>query len=99
MNLYITKSKRKNKKYDLLDNNKKYLLSFGHSQYQDYTMHKDPQRQANYLSRHGKEDHSAKNVISAAFMSRWLLWGKPSLTASIRDVNKRFNINIKLIQT
>lgn len=98
MNLYITKSTRKNKKYDLLDSNKKYLLSFGDNRYQDYTIHKDQTRQANYLSRHQKnEDHSAKNVISAAFMSRWLLWGKPSLEASIRDVNKRFNINVKLI--
>ena len=97
MNLYITKSTRKNKKYDLLDSDKKYLLSFGHSQYEDYTIHKNQTRQANYLSRHGKEDHSAKNVISAAFMSRWLLWNLPTLTASIRDVNKRFNINVKLI--
>ena len=44
MNLYITKSKRKNKKYDLLDTDKKYLLSFGDSRYQDYTMHKDDDR-------------------------------------------------------
>ena len=97
MNLYITKSTRKHKKYDLLDSNKKYLLSFGDNRYEEYTMHKNQTRQANYLSRHGKEDHSANNVISAAFMSRWLLWNKPSLTASIRDVNKRFNINVKLI--
>ena len=51
----------------------------------------------NYLSRHGKEDHSAKNIKSAAFMSAHLLWGKPTLQASISDVNKRFNINVKLI--
>ena len=54
MNLYITKSKRKNKKYDLLDTDKKYLLSFGDSRYQDYTMHKNDDRKNNYLSRHGK---------------------------------------------
>ena len=54
MNLYITKSKRKNKKYDLLDTDKKYLLSFGDSRYQDYTMHKNIDRKTNYLSRHGK---------------------------------------------
>lgn len=97
MSLYITKSTRKNKKYDLLDCNKKYLLSFGDNRFQDYTIHKDQTRQQRYISRHGKEDHSAKNVISAAFMSRWILWNLPSLTASIRDVNKRFNINVKLI--
>ena len=60
MNLYITKSKRKNKKYDLLDTDKKYLLSFGDSRYQDYTMHKNDDRKTNYLSRHGKEDHTEK---------------------------------------
>ena len=54
-------------------------------------------RGGDYLSRHGKEDHSAKNIKSAAFMSAHLLWGKPTLQASISDVNKRFNINVKLI--
>ena len=44
MNLYITKSTRKNKTYDLLDTDKKYLLSFGDSIYQDYTMHKKHDR-------------------------------------------------------
>ena len=44
MNLYITKSKRKNKKYDLLDTDKKYILAFGDNRYSDYTMHKDDDR-------------------------------------------------------
>ena len=97
MKLFITKSKRKNKKYDLLDENKKYILSFGDARFEDYTMHKDPDRRERYLLRHGKEDHTKNNIKSAAFMSAHLLWGKPTLEASIRDVNKRFNINIKLI--
>ena len=97
MKLFITKSKRKNKKYDLLDENKNYILSFGDNRYEDYTMHKDPARKGRYLYRHGKEDHTKNNVKSAAFMSAHLLWNKPTLQASIRDVNKRFNINIKLI--
>ena len=97
MNLYITKSKRRNKKYDLVDTDKKYLLTFGDSRYQDYTMHKNDDRKNNYLSRHGKEDHTETNIRSAAFMSAHLLWGKPTLQASIRDVKKRFNINVKLI--
>ena len=50
-----------------------------------------------YLSRHGKEDHTKNNIKSAAFMSAHLLWGKQTLHESIRDVNKRININIKLI--
>ena len=47
MNLYITKTKRKNKKYDLLDSDKKYILSFGDNRYSDYTMHKDDDRKKN----------------------------------------------------
>ena len=45
MNLYITKSKITNKKYELLDTDqKKYPLSFGDNRYSDYTMHKDDDR-------------------------------------------------------
>ena len=44
MNLYITKSNRKNKKYDLLDSDRTYILSFGDNRYSDYTMHKDDDR-------------------------------------------------------
>ena len=44
MNLYITKSKRKNKKYDLLDSDKKYIISLGAGLYSDYTIHKDSDR-------------------------------------------------------
>ena len=98
MNLYITKSTRKNKKYDLLDSNKKYLLSFGDNRYQDYTIHKDQTRQANYLSRHkANENWNKSGIYTAGFWSKHLLWNLPSLTESIRDVNKRFNINVKLI--
>ena len=98
MKLFITKSKRKNKKYDLLDENKNYILSFGHSQYEDYTMHKDPDRRERYLTRHKKnEDWNKSGISTAGFWSKHVLWNKETLQASIRDVNKRFNINIKLI--
>ena len=33
---YIQKSQRKNKKYDVLDANKKYLLSFGDKRYHHF---------------------------------------------------------------
>ena len=85
------------KNYDFLDENKNYMLSFGDNRYSDYTMHKDPDRQERYLSRHGKEDHTKDNIKSPSFQSRWILWNKDTLQASISDVNKRFHINIKLI--
>jgi len=98
MNLYITKSKRKNKKYDVLDSDKKNITSFGDSRYQDYTIHKDSDRKTNYLSRHKtNENWGVTGIKSAGFYSRWILWNKTNLDNSIRDVNQRFNINIKLI--
>lgn len=98
MKLFITKSKRKNKKYDLLDENKKYILSFGDNRFSDYTMHKDPDRRERYLTRHKKnEDWNKSGISTAGFWSKHVLWNKETLQASIRDVNKRFNINIKLI--
>ena len=98
MKLFITKSKRKNKKYDLLDKNKKYILSFGDARFEDYTMHKDPDRKERYINRHKKREvWTAEGIKTAGFQSRWIIWNLPTLEASIRDVNKRFNINIKLI--
>ncbi len=36
-------------------------------------------------------------IKTAGFWSRWVLWNLPTLQASISDVNKRVNINVKLI--
>jgi hypothetical protein len=98
MNLYITRSKHKNKKYDLLDSNKKYVLSFGASMYSDYTIHKDEARRQRYITRPQKnEDWTANGIQTAGFMSRFLLWNLSTLQESVRDTNRRFSINTKLI--
>ena len=95
---FIKKSTRKNKKYDLFDKDVKYMLSFGAEGYSDFTIHKDDKRKERYILRHSKEDHTENNILSPAFMSRWVLWNKPSLQASINDVNKRFKIHLKLTE-
>ena len=88
MKWYITK---KNKKYDVLDTDKKYLLSFGDSRYQDYTMHKDDDRKNNYLSRHGKEDHTEKNILDQQLLCLLICYGvnqhyRHQLAMSIKDL-------------
>ena len=65
--MYITKSKRKNKKYDLLDSDKKYILSFGDNRYSDYTMHKDDDRKTTIYP--GTE----KKIIVLKTLNQWLL--------------------------
>ena len=54
------------------------------------------ERQITYPD-NGKEAHTAKHFTSAAFMSKHLWWNLPTLEASIHDVNKIFNMNVKLI--
>lgn len=94
--IYITKSSRL-QTYDLLDG-KKCRFSFGHSVYEDYTIHKDYDRKKRCMNRHAKhEDWHKSGLHTAGFWSRRLLWNLPTLKDIILDANERFNLNSKLI--
>ena len=95
MEIVISPSKNKNKKYKAEVNGK--TVHFGDSRYQDYTMHKDAKRKDNYISRHSNEDWSKNNIASAGFMSRYVLWEKTTLTSSINNLNKKYkDVKFKL---
>ena len=85
----------------MLDENKKYILSFGAVGYSDYTIHKDFERKKRYLARHApsktNEDWHKSGLYTPGFWSRYLLWNLPSLKDSIKDVDSRFNLDVKLI--
>jgi hypothetical protein len=63
---------------------------FGASGYSDYTKHKDPSRMKRYLDRHRKRE-DWNNLKSAGALSRYILWNKPSLKASVADYKKRLS--------
>lgn len=70
---------------------------FGQRGASDYTKHGDKERMERYLERHGggtttstKEDW--KDPTTAGALSRWLLWNKPSLSASFSDYKSRFGL-------
>ena len=70
-------------------------VTFGARGYEDYTQHHDRNRQRLYLERHkDRENWSRSGSKTAGFWSRWLLWNKPSLAASIRDLRSRFGYRI-----
>ena len=93
--IIISKSDKKNKKYDARIDGKK-TISFGSAQHSDYTKHKDPERKQRYLNRH-KKNENWSDPTTAGFYATNLLWNMPTLTGSIKDTNKKFkNINIKL---
>lgn len=96
MEVVISPSKNKNKKYKAVVNNEK-TIHFGDSRYQDYTIHKDPKRKNNYISRHSNEDWNKSNIASPAFLSRFVLWEKPTLQGSINNLNNKYkDVKFKL---
>ena len=74
---------------------------FGQRGASDYTKHGEKERMERYLERHGggtttstKEDW--KDPTTAGALSRWILWNKPSLSASFNDFKRRFNLKGEL---
>jgi len=95
MNIEISKSKNKNKKYDALINNKK-VVSFGQKGASDYTINKSEERKKLYIARHQARENF-KDFNTAGALSKNLLWNKSTLKQSINDINNKFkNINIKM---
>jgi hypothetical protein len=99
--LYLFESDKPNKKYMVYFINPKTgrpkKVYFGAIKpngkpYEDFTTHKDPERKMRYLKRHAKEDWN--DLTKAGAWSRYILWNKPTLDASIKDMNKRFDIKI-----
>lgn len=90
----ISPSNKPDKKWQVVAPNN-HTIHFGAKGYEDYTIHKDKERKKRYIARHqNKEDWTNPNT--AGFWSRWLIWNKSDLFSSIKDIEKRFNIKIKL---
>ena len=93
--ILIQPSKKADKKYDAVIDGKK-TVSFGSSQHSDFIKHKDPERKQRYLDRH-KARENWNDPTTAGALSKFVLWNKPTISASVRDMNSRFkNFNIKL---
>ena len=91
MNIEISKSNKKDKKLMAVIDGKK-TIHFGAAGNSDYTKHKDPDRKDNYISRHEKNENWGKTgVDTAGFYSKHVLWDKPTLEASVNDLNKQFS--------
>jgi len=99
--LHISKSPRSSKKLVAsfeTDDDRILNIHFGGDGYYDYTIyHKthgvrvaDAKKNA-YLARHRvNEDWS--DPLSAGALSRWILWNKPTISESVEDYRKRFNL-------
>jgi len=93
----ISKSDRKNKEYKVIllsDDEKKKTLHFG-SNMESYPDHKDKKRKELYIARHKPRENWKKSGIkTAGFWSKHLLWNKPTIIQSLRDIERMFGIDV-----
>lgn len=93
--IYLARSSRADKKFMVNVDGK--ITHFGATGYSDYTKHKDPQRKQRYITRHqARENWTKSGIHTAGFWSRWLLWGEPTLPASIKAIERKFGVKIKI---
>ena len=93
MIIQLSKSTRVGKKYMVKVEDK--IIHFGQAGASDYTEHKDKERKQRYLARHkNRENWTKSGINTAGFWSRWLLWGEPTIAASIKKIQKKFNVKI-----
>ena len=93
MDIIITKSNKKDKKYkaNIKDDNKNKTIHFGQAGASDMTQHGDEKRKKNYINRHrAREDWTLSGIDSAGFSSKHLLWNKPSFNESFKDLKKKY---------
>ena len=68
-----------------------YFGSAYHGDFTKFSAMEREERKRRYLSRH-KEREDWNDPTSAGALSRWILWNKPSISASLKDYKKRFNL-------
>tara|TARA_R100000541_G_C1865518_1_gene79955 strand:- start:156 stop:479 length:324 start_codon:yes stop_codon:yes gene_type:complete len=103
MPVILSKSSRKEKKYMIKHDNK--TIHFGQAGARDYTEinkkssqfylpNKEDREKVKkaYKSRHAKDP--INKPYTAGALSMHLLWNKPTLSASIKDYERRFGIDV-----
>lgn len=92
----VTPSSDSDKKLDVkleTDAGREKTIRIGQRGADDFTKTKDEEQKKRYITRHkSNEEWTSSGLLTAGFYSRWLLWNKPTLSESIADVKKRFNL-------
>ena len=66
-------------------------VHFGQKESSTYIDHKDDKKKDAYIARH-KVNENFNNPLSSGSLARFILWNKTTLSASISDFKKRFNL-------
>lgn len=91
--LSIKPSTAKNKKYTATFNvdDKEKRVHFGYAGSKTFLDHGDEKKRLAYVARHSKNENF-NDPLSAGSLARWINWNKTTLSASISDFKKRFNL-------
>ena len=93
--IQLLKSKVSGKKYTAIFYDEKRTkiktLHFGAAGMSDFTKHKDEERKQRYIDRHSANE-KWNDYMTAGSLSRWILWHKPSVSASYNDYIKKFKL-------
>jgi hypothetical protein len=91
----IRRSHKPEKKFDAVfvtPDGREQVVPFGQKGYSDFTKHKNVTRRQRYLARHRGMGEDWTNPATPGALSRWVLWNKRTLRASIRDFRRRFRL-------
>ena len=89
MRVTIAPSSRAGYKFMASDGSR--TTHFGAKGYEDYTLHRDEKRRRNYLSRHeSREDWGRSGVMTAGWLSRYILWEKPTIKEAVAAANRPY---------
>lgn len=87
--IVITRANDGKKKFFVIFPDSKKHIKFGSVGYDDFTIHKDPERQKRYIARHRKnEDWTVNGRYTPGFWARYILWNKPNLRDSIAHTSR-----------
>ena len=90
MIIYISESGRANKKGKAEAEGHR-AVHFGQRDAGDFTIHRDEAARQAYIARHSKpENWGRTGVMTPGWLSRYLLWEKPSLDEAIVAASRKY---------
>jgi len=97
-NLSVSNNPKKKYSITFINHNtgRKNTIHFGAFGMNDFTITNDITAKNRYLQRHSGmgEDWTKSGEYTRGFWSRWLLWNKKTIIASIKYIEKKFKIKI-----
>ena len=93
--IQLLKSSNEKKKYMAVfyneERKKIKTTHFGSAGMSDFTKNKDEDKKTRYIARHSANE-DWDDYMTAASCARWILWNKPTLSASYNDYIKKFGL-------